>query len=48
MKDNLELERKDIRIDPEVQVDDDDLKQINFMLVEKLIHLKLYLITLIH
>ena len=32
MKDNLELERKDIRIDPEVQVDDDDLKQINFMI----------------
>ena len=31
MKDNLELERKDIRIDPELGVDDDNQKQINFM-----------------
>ena len=31
MKDNLELERKDIRIDPELEVDDDNQKQINFM-----------------
>ena len=31
MKENLELERKDIRIDPELEVDDDNQKQINFM-----------------
>lgn len=31
MKENLELERKDIRIDPEIEVDDENLKQINFM-----------------
>ena len=31
MKENLELERKDIRIDPDLEVDDDNQKQINFM-----------------
>ena len=31
MKENLELERKDIRIDPELEVDDDNQKQINFI-----------------
>lgn len=31
MKDNLELEKDDISIDPQIEVDDENLKQINFM-----------------
>ena len=32
MTENMEMEKKDLNIDPQIEIDDDNPKQINFML----------------
>ena len=32
MTENMEMEKKDLNVDPQIEVDDDNPQQINFML----------------